>query len=101
MSTYISDQVQRCLVMIEALAGHEIEGLSPGVLAINLQLSSANVTRMLANLEHAGWIETCPANPKRWRLAHKPVQLANTVRDGLGREQQRLAQDVHNYSIMR
>ncbi|GGA95933.1 helix-turn-helix domain-containing protein [Agarivorans gilvus] len=101
MSAYLSEQVQRTFAVVEALAGKELSGASPKELSRGLTLSPSHITRTLANLEHAGWAERCPNDETRWRLAAKPVQIANTVRDNLGREQQKLAQTIHNYSIMR
>lgn len=100
MTDYRSEQVQRTLLTIEAMAGHEAAGIAPSELGKFLAQSPANVTRTLSNLELAGWVERHPADTRRWRLAKKPVQLANKVRDGLSRAQQQLAQDTHNYLIM-
>ena len=101
MSNYLSDQVQRTLLIVDAMAGNEIHGVKATELANNLSLSPSSVSRALANLEHAGWAEKCPHDDRLWRLGKKPVQLANTVRDGLAKAQQQIAQDTHNYSIMR
>ncbi|MCF2910769.1 MarR family transcriptional regulator [Pseudoalteromonas sp. DL2-H2.2] len=78
-SQYISPQVQRVLATIELMAGKEIDGVEPGKLVAELGCSPADMTRVLANLEQAGWAERLKNNAQRWRLHAKPVQISNTV----------------------
>ncbi len=98
---YLSAQVQRVLKTIELMAGHEIEGVEPGKLAEALQTSGADVTRILTNLEHAGFAERLPTNPKRWRLGKVLVQLSNTVEDNFRTALRQLQSDANNYNVMR
>jgi DNA-binding IclR family transcriptional regulator len=97
-NTYISDQVQRTLRVIRAMAGKEISGISPSELAELVNISASNVTRVLANLEAQKFVERLPSDNKRWRLAATFVQIANTVSLNLTQSLQHLQQDQVNYS---
>lgn len=97
---YISNQVQRVLLCIQLMAGNEIEGVEPGKLAIALKTSPADVTRILANLEHAKWAERLPKNDKRWRLNKKPVQLSNTVEENFRNNIRALQTEAANYNVL-
>ena len=101
MKQYISAQVQRVLTTVELMAGHEVEGVEPKQLAVELNTSAADVTRILANLSEAGWAERLPSNDKRWRLHKKPVQLSNTVDHNMKTVLRNLQLESNNYSILR
>lgn len=88
-SPYISDTIQQVLTLIEALAGHEIEGLSPSQIAQASGLSPSQVTRYMANLRHKGWAEEIPATG-RLRLGPTPVRLAVRHSAAIGRAQAQL-----------
>ncbi|TQF69577.1 hypothetical protein [Pseudoalteromonas luteoviolacea] len=79
MSNYSSAQIQRTLVAIELMAGHEVYGIEPKTLATQLGCSGSDVTRILANLREAGWAEPLRNDNQRWRLNKKPVHICNTV----------------------
>ncbi|NKF51389.1 MarR family transcriptional regulator [Shewanella sp. WXL01] len=99
-NSYLSDQVQRTLKVILALTGNEVKGISPGELAKRTDISPANITRVLANLEHAQFAQRLPQDSSRWRLAPKLVQIANTVSLNLNQAQLQLQQDQQNYSLL-
>lgn len=95
---YLSDGVQRALSAIKALAGQEANGLSPGQLAERLETSPSNATRVLANLQAAGFVEEHPRNPGRYRLGRALVSIANSVELSLSAAAKALAQDQQHYS---
>lgn len=97
---YLSAQIQRVLQCIELMAGNEIEGVEPGKLATAIKTTPADVTRILSNLEHAGWAERLPSNTKRWRLHKKPVQLSNTVEQHFRDNLRALQAEANNYNIL-
>jgi DNA-binding IclR family transcriptional regulator len=96
---YISDQVQRTLRVMRAMAGYEVTGISPTEIAKLAKTSASNVTRVLANLEAQRFVERLPNDNKRFRLAAAFVQIANTVTIGLTRAAQQLDNDSHNYNL--
>lgn len=98
---YLSAQVQRVLKAVELMAGRELQGIEPKQLATELDTSGADITRILANLEHAGWAERVPANNKRWRLHKKLVQLSNTVDHNMKTALRELQTEYNNYSVLR
>lgn len=98
---YLSAQIQRVLATIELMAGREIEGAEPGKLAAELGCSPADMTRVLANLEHAGWAERLTKNQQRWRLHKKPVQVSNTVAHTYATALNSLRIERDNYSLLR
>ncbi|NRA56268.1 MAG: Rrf2 family transcriptional regulator [Gammaproteobacteria bacterium] len=99
-SQYLSDQVQRTLNVMFVMAGHEAQGISPSELAKLVGTSPANITRVLANLKHAQFVELLPSNNSRWRLAPKFVQIANTVTINIKQAMQQLDIDQRNYSLL-
>ncbi|NSY36604.1 hypothetical protein CKO50_17210 [Pseudoalteromonas sp. HM-SA03] len=101
MSQYISAQIQRVLATIELMAGREIEGAEPGKLAAELGCSPADMTRVLANLEHADWAERLTTNQNRWRLHKKPVQISNTVAHSFTMAINGLQIERNNYGLLR
>ncbi|WP_278404878.1 hypothetical protein [Pseudoalteromonas ruthenica] len=98
---YVSAQIQRLLKLVELMAGHELEGVEPGKIAEALDTSGADITRLMANLEAAGWAERLPSNTKRWRLHKKPVQLSNTVDHNMKTALRELQTQYNNYSTLR
>lgn len=86
---YISEQQQRLLRLIQALAGHEIDGLAPGQLAELAGCSPSHVTRDLANLKAFGWAEQLPTT-LRWRLGPDIVRIAMRHMTALDRAERRL-----------
>ena len=94
---YISDQQQRLLEVIRALAGNEIEGLAPGDIAKSLPCHPAQVTRDLANLKHFGWAEQL-ATTGRWRLGPQIVQIATRHMTAIDRASKKLDEVANRYS---
>lgn len=72
---YRSTSQQRILRVLQALAGNEFAGVTPGELARAAKCTASNITRDLANLQLAGMAEEIPGTG-RWRLGPKVVQLA-------------------------
>lgn len=85
---YINAAQQRVLQMMFRLAGHEIEGISPGELASAMRTSASNVTRDLANLKEAGLAEKL--DNERWRLTPRIVQVSLAASTAFTRAQDRL-----------
>ena len=100
-SQYLSAQVQRVLSAIVLMAGNEIEGVEPGKLAHALNTNGADMTRILTNLEHAGFAERLPSNPKRWRLHKTLVQISNTVENNFRTALRSLQTEANNYNVLR
>lgn len=94
---YISEQQQRLLRLIRALAGREVDGLAPGELAKLAECSASQVTRDLANLKHIGWAEQLPGTG-RWRLGPEIVQIAMRHMTALDRARNRLAEVQNRFS---
>lgn len=87
---YISEYAQGLLRVLEALFGHEVEGLLPGELSKLAEVSPSQLTRLVANLDHKGWTERTPST-NRIRLAPRPlVQGALRVMAELDRAQRRV-----------
>lgn len=94
---YVSEQQQRLLKLILALAGNEIEGLAPGEIAKLVGCAPSQVTRDLANLKHAAWAEQITTT-SRWRLGPMPVQIATRHATALDRASRKLADVSNRYS---
>jgi len=94
---YVSDQQQRLMKVIRALAGNEIEGLAPGDIAKLVPCAPSQVTRDLANLRFFGWAEQLPTT-NRWRLGPEIVQLATRHQIALDRARRRLDETANRYS---
>jgi DNA-binding IclR family transcriptional regulator len=88
---YINAPQQRILGLVMTLAGHEMDGLSPGDIVKAQKCSASQVTRDLANLKHAGWAEQIQATG-RWRLGPTPARIGVRHMALLDRAQRRLAE---------
>lgn len=104
---YLSNQAQRPLIVIKAMAGKEVSGVSPAELLklVNIsestvKINASDVTRVLANLEAQQFIERLPSDDKRWRLSATLVQMANTVSLNFTQSIQQLQQDQGNYGLL-
>lgn len=97
MADYTNASQQRILRLITALAGHEITGVAPAVLARELACSAACVTRDIDNLRTAGLAEQVPETA-RWRLGPGIVQIALKHMSALDRAQTRLTEVRNRYS---
>ena len=92
----ISDQVQRTLAVVEALAGNEFGGMAVSELAQSARQRADQVVRTLTNLIHAGWAEKMDTG--RYRLAAKPVQIALAFSSALERAESQLAGVRNRYT---
>lgn len=92
----ISEQVQRTLAVIEALAGNEFTGMAPVDLAQATGQRADQVVRTLANLIHRGWAEKMDTG--RYRLGPKPVQIAVNFSSALERADTQLAGIRNRYT---
>ena len=72
---YTNAAQQRLLQLIDLLAGHELQGLTPGEIAKALAVNGSTVTRDLDNLRTAGWAELTPKGD-RWRLTPHVLQIS-------------------------
>ena len=97
MSNYTNEAQQRLLRIVLALAGKEWEGIKPNDLAKSLGVTAATITRDLANLKEAGWVETIDGLTAV-RLTPRVGQISTTVQDGLNRVHRRLDEFQQRYS---
>lgn len=88
---YICEPQQRLMRLIQALAGHEMDGLAPGDIAKLNGCSPSQVTRDLANLKAFGWAEQMPST-QRWRLGPDIVRIATRHMTALDRAERRLVE---------
>lgn len=86
---YTSAQQQRLLGLIQALAGHEVNGLAPSQIAAATRCFASQVTRDLDNLRSAGFAEEI-RDLGRWRLGPVFVQIALAHTAGIERAKRRL-----------
>lgn len=81
-TSYTNAAQQRVLQLIDLLAGHELQGLTPTEIGRALGSAAPQVTRDLDNLRTAGWAELHP-NGKTWRLAPHAIQISLRYAAGL------------------
>lgn len=87
---------QRILMVMLALAGHEIEGVTPSELAKGLGVPAPNISRDLRNLRLAGLAEKLETG--RWKLSPKLVQIATAYSSNLQRARNRLNEIENRYT---
>ena len=87
---YTSEQVQRVLRVLMALAGNEFRGMTLKDVATATDCSNDNALRALENLRTAGLAERSPHDEKRWLLGPRLVQVAFAFDDALQRAQHEL-----------
>lgn len=97
MSEYANGSQQRLLRIVQALAGQELEGAKPSELAKAMEVSPGTITRDLANLEMAGWLETLDGTT-RVRLTPLVGRIATTIQSGIQRGHRRLDEFSDRYS---
>lgn len=73
MADYTSKGQQRLLAALSAMAGRELDGISPGELAQLTGMSATQVTATLANLQAAGWATRTETG--LWKLTPTPVRI--------------------------
>jgi len=89
MPKYESASQQRILKILMFLAGHEVDGLAPGVIASSLSINPSNVTHDMENLLIAGLAEKTP-DKGTWRLTPRITQVALSMMNELDRHQTKL-----------
>lgn len=92
-----SDQLRRACRAIVVMAGHTVQGMTPGELAKAVDASPSNITRLLANLKNEGFIEETKT-PGRWRLGPKVVQIALAYQMDISRQETELDQIKQRYT---
>lgn len=87
---YTSEQVQRVLRVLLALAGNEFRGMSLKEVATAADCSNDNALRALENLRTAGLAERSVHDDKRWQLGPRLVQVAFAFDAALQKSQREL-----------
>jgi len=87
---YTSEQVQRVLRVMLALAGNEFRGMTLKEVATAAECSNDNALRALENLRTAGVAERCTYDDKRWMLGPRLVQVAFAFDQALENAQREL-----------
>ena len=67
MADYTSSSQQRLLAVLDAMEGHDLDGISVAELADSVGTNKANIVRTLANLEMKRYVERLPYDGQRWR----------------------------------
>lgn len=73
---YTSEQVQRVLRALLALAGNEFRGMTLKEVSAAINCTTDNTLRALENLRTAGLAERTAYDDKRWMLGPKLPQIA-------------------------
>lgn len=99
---YTCKSQQRLLMVMRALGGHEVDGVSLTELAQAIRQrggegTTSTIYRDLHNLREAGLAEQLPESD-RWRLGPWLVQLGLTHLRTLDRTAERLAETRQRYS---
>lgn len=87
---YTSEQVQRVLRVLLALASNEFRGLLLKEVATAAECSNDNALRALENLRTAGLAERSVHDDKRWQLGPRLVQIAIAFDTALQKAQREL-----------
>lgn len=87
---YTSEQVQRVLRVLLALAGNEFRGMTLKEVASAAESTNDNALRALENLRTAGLAERCAYDDKRWQLGPRLVQVAFAFDQALNKAQREL-----------
>jgi len=80
----------RCLRIVEIMAGRVLDGLSNKELADALGSPPPTVSRDLATLQAAGWVQRLETG--RWSLTPRPLQIAQAYSNQVERNTLRIAQ---------
>lgn len=81
MEKYECDAQQRLLKVIDALVGHEVDGVSAKDIAARTGTSSATAFRDLSNLQLGGWAEQLEDGG--WRLSVNAAKMLRRINDGI------------------
>lgn len=94
----MSAPVTRAWKVIEALAGHTVDGRRLKDVAATVEQSSGTTLRDLQVLEDLGLTQRIPGRDDCWRLAPRIVQIAHAHHHELARLQSRLDEIAARYS---
>ena len=86
---YTNAAQQRLLMLIDLLAGHELQGLAPTAIARAMDCSGPVITRDLDNLRTAGLAER-DESTGHWRLTPRLPQQAIKVFNAIDTAQRRV-----------
>lgn len=90
--------VARALALIEALAGHVVQGLRLKDISDAVRQAPATTLKDLRGLESLGYAERIPGRDDCWRLTARPIQLATHHRGEVARWRSQLDDIDANYS---
>lgn len=90
--------VNRALALLEALAGHVVQGLRLREISDAVRQLPATTLKDLRALESLGWAERIPGRDDCWRLTARPVRIANHHREEVARWRSQLDHIDANYS---
>ena len=90
--------VERALALLEALAGHVMQGLRLREISDAVQQLPGTTLKDLRALESLGWAERIPGRDDSWRLTARPVRIANHHREEVARWRSQLDHIDANYS---
>lgn len=88
----------RALVLIEALAGHVVDGMRLSALAELVQQPAYATLRDLQALAALGYAERIPGREDSWRLTSRICRVAHAHREEMTRQRLRIDQIDHNYT---
>lgn len=78
---YECEAQQRLLKVVDALVGHEVDGVSAKDVAARTGTSSATAFRDLSNLQLGGWAEQLEDGC--WRLSVNAAKMLRRINDGI------------------
>lgn len=94
----MSTALARSWAVMQALAGHNLDGLRLAQVAGAVRQSASTTLRDLQALDAIGCAERVPGKDDRWRLSPRVVQLALAHLHEVNREDDRLADFRNRYS---
>ena len=94
---YRNDAQQRILKVVFTLFGHVVNGLPPSAIAREVGCSAAVMTRDLANLSLAGWVEK-DEGTGHWRLTARLPQQCFKVLAEIDKADRRLSEVKNRFT---
>lgn len=94
----MSAPVSRAFAVVEALAGHTLDGRRLRDVMEAVTQSAPTTLRDLQALESLGIAQRIPGRDDRWRLAPRIVRIAHAHQNEMARARQKLDDTDHNYS---
>ncbi|WP_110970226.1 hypothetical protein [Pseudomonas huaxiensis] len=95
---YTSEQVQRVLRVMLALAGNEFRGMLLKEVALAAECTNDNALRALENLRTAGLADRSPHDHHRWLLGSRLVQVSFAFDEALNKAQHELHERRQRYT---